>query len=159
MAADDGVFAGVLADDLAGDLAGVLADVLAGVLESCCSTAAPVKLSSLIGDTEDLLFVSDFRAEAAERLVVEARFLLVEAVVRFLIGVGVVFALGRGVPLIGLEARLAGVVEVCFAILDQSCGCKFMYVGKGKGCILIQDIVLPLVVNKVLIEMMLKSMK
>lgn len=110
--------AGVLAEDLAGVLAGVLVGVFAvvlaagltGDLESCCSEASPVKLSSLMGETDDLLFASDFLADVAGRLLVDARFLLVEAeVVRFLLGDGVLLALGRGVPLMGREVRLAGV--------------------------------------------------
>lgn len=114
--------AGFLLAALAGVLAildGVLEADLTGVLESCCSGMAPVKLCSFMGETEDLLLESDFLAEAADRLVVDARFLLVDAdVVRFFIGVGVPLLFGRGVPFIGLELRFAGVV-VCLAILYQ----------------------------------------
>lgn len=80
-----------------------------------------------MGDTEDLLLARDFLAEAAPAvfLLEVARFLLVEAeaVVRFLIGVGVFLAtellplaFGLGVALIGLELLLTG-VGVCLAIL------------------------------------------
>lgn len=79
-------------------------------------------LNSLIGETEDLLllavdFFEDFDAEDL------GLGLLVELVVFFLIEEGVVFAfedLGLGVPLIGLEALLAG-VAVCFAIVNFGC--------------------------------------
>lgn len=82
-----------------------------------------MKLSSLIGDTEDLLLASDFLADADDRLLVEARFLLVEADVGRLTAEleGVAFAFGLGVPLIGLEDRFAG-VGVCLAMLNFEFG-------------------------------------
>lgn len=108
---------GLLAGVLTGVLAGVLAGVLTGVLVS--TSALAVKLISLIGDTSDLLLARDFLVEAAFRFDA-GRFLLVDAAVLFLIGVGVVLAFedafGRGVPLIGFEALLAG-VGVCLAIV------------------------------------------
>lgn len=143
---------GVLAVDLAADagalllaaLAGVLAGVLDGVLveddadlllaggvaligvfESV--SEAPVKLNSFMGDTDDLLVAeSDLRADVADLLVADGRFLLVDAAAFFLAGVGVlaVDALGLGVPLMGLEALLAG-VGVCLAILIIECACVF----------------------------------
>lgn len=91
---------------------------LTGVLNSC-STAPTVKLISLIGDTDDLfLSAFDFLVDCV--LLAERFDLLTdEEAVFFLIDDGVVLAfedLGLGVPLIGLEALLAG-VAVCLAIL------------------------------------------
>lgn len=54
-----------------------------------------MKLNSLIGDTEDLLFAVDFLADLAAFEAVDC-FLLVEAEVFFLIGVGVVLAVVVG---------------------------------------------------------------
>lgn len=119
--------AGVLLDaELAGCLRlDALADGFVGVLKSFLSTLSPlgepVKLSSFIGDTEDLLLAcgfldDDFLADEVLAAVVRLA-LLVEAdlgAVCFLIGVGVVLAFveldfGRGVPLIGFDVLLAGV--------------------------------------------------
>lgn len=137
-ALDEGL-ADLLADLLAGvlfevELAGclrlvALADGLVGVLKSFLSRLSPlgdpVKLSSFMGETEDLLLVCGFRTEAFledEVLAAGVRLaLLVEAdlaVACFLIGVGVVLAFveldfGRGVPLIGFEVLFAG---VCVAL-------------------------------------------
>lgn len=90
---------------------------LTGVLKSC-STVPAVKLISLIGDTEDLLLAAfDFLEDCV--LLVDLFDLLAEVEAFFLIEAGVVLAfvdLGLGVPLIGLEALLAG-VAVCLAIL------------------------------------------
>lgn len=90
---------------------------LTGVLKSC-STAPTVKLNSLIGDTEDLLLAAfDFLVDCV--LLVERFALLTdEDAVFFLIDVGVLAfdCFGLGVPLMGFEARLAG-VAVCLAIL------------------------------------------
>lgn len=109
--------------DLAVELGGLflaaldLLGVFNGVLVSISPPA--VKLNSLIGDTEDLLLARDFLADAVFLLEV-GRFLLVEAELFFLIGVGVVLALdvafGLGVPLMGFEALFAG-VGVCLAIV------------------------------------------
>lgn len=94
---------------------------LAGVLKLDSPPVAPVKLNSLIGDTDDLLFTLlavDFLADFVVDL-----FLLAGVVVFFLMEAGVVLALleapaalGLGVPLMGFEVRLAG-VAVCLAIL------------------------------------------
>ena len=119
-------FAGVrVAVDFLIELCGFLLEALAcltGVLESCCSPEFPVKLNSLIGDTEDLLFATAFLVDCVDVVGFFADlFLLVDAEARccFLIGDGVTFALvdlGLGVPLIGLEALFAG-VAVCLAIV------------------------------------------
>lgn len=127
-----------LAEDLLLDLAALLPLVvvlfleellagLTGVLKSA-ESPAPVKLSSLIGDTDDLLlavdFLVDFDLEADE-----GRFALLadeedeEVVLFFLIEAGVVLAFdeafGLGVLLMGFEARLAG-VALCLAIVVSS---------------------------------------
>lgn len=117
---------------LAVDLVGVLLDLLdagaflfaalaglTGVLKSCSLLAPSVKLSSLIGDTEDLLLAVDFLVDCdllADLLAFE---LDEEEVLFFFIEAGVVLAfedLGLGVPLMGFEVLLAG-VAVCLAML------------------------------------------
>lgn len=92
---------------------------LTGVLKSCSLLAPSVKLSSLIGDTDDLLFVVDFRVDCDFPDDLLAFELEDEVDDFFLIEAGVVLAfddLGLGVPLIGFEVLFAG-VAVCLAIL------------------------------------------
>lgn len=92
---------------------------LTGVLKPASESPA-VKLCSLIGETEDLLLVdaADFFVDCD--FIADARLdLVAEAVVFFFIEAGVVLGFddfGLGVPLIGFDARLAG-VGVCLAIL------------------------------------------
>lgn len=108
--------------DLVDDGAFLLAALagLTGVLKSCSLLAPSVKLSSLIGETEDLLLAVDFRVDCdlpAGLFALE----LEEEEVFFFIEAGVVLAfddLGLGVPLMGFELLFAG-VEVCLAILLQ----------------------------------------
>lgn len=107
------VFLALLAGFLFAALAG-----FTGVLNSGFSGLA-VKLSSLIGDTEDLLADVDLRVLAdrrADDLLADA--FLAEAGL-FLIEFGVVFAFdeafGRGVLLIGFEAVL--LAGVCLVII------------------------------------------
>lgn len=110
----------VLLLDLA-ELAGFLLVALAGlvgVLKSR-SPRPNVKLSSLMGDTEDLSLVAV--GFLVEDLVADRFALLVDelAVLFFFIEAGVVFALddfGLGVPLMGFDDLLAG-VAVCLAIV------------------------------------------
>lgn len=110
--------------DLA-ELAGLLLlvldeDGLVGVLKSGCSPAPNVKLSSLIGETEDLLLAVVGFLEDCVFEVERFALLLEEAELFFFIDVGVVLAfddLGLGVPLIGFEADLLAGVAVCLAIL------------------------------------------
>lgn len=116
------LLAAVLLVDFA-ELGGLLLAALAGltgVLKSApLVTSAPTKLVSLMGETEDLLLADGFLDEAD--LEVDRLALLADAVERFLIEAGVVLALddlGLGVPLMGLDERLAGVVVVCLAIMN-----------------------------------------
>lgn len=92
---------------------------LTGVLKSG-SVVIVVKLSSLMGETDDLLLAVDFLAELEMAFVADFLAFVADEADFFLMEAGVVLALaevlGLGVPLIGFEARLAGVV-VCFAIL------------------------------------------
>lgn len=116
------LFIGVLLD-LVDDGAFLLAALagLTGVLKSCSLLAPSVKLSSLIGETEDLLLAVDFRVDCDLPADLFAFELEEEEVVFFFIEAGVVLAfddLGLGVPLMGFEALFAG-VEVCLAILLQ----------------------------------------
>lgn len=115
------LFAGVLLD-FADPVGFLLTGVgLTGDLKSGSVTTV-VKLSSLIGDTEDLLLMAvefDFLADCDVDFVAGFRDLLADDVAFFFIEAGVVLAfedLGLGVPLMGFEALLAG-VAVCLAIL------------------------------------------
>lgn len=113
LVAEDGVF-------LLAALAG-----LTGVMKSCSLLAPSVKLSSLIGDTDDLLFVVDLRVDCDFPVDLLAFELEEEADVFFFIEAGVVLAfddLGLGVPLMGLEVLLAG-VAVCLAIMFRWINC------------------------------------
>lgn len=116
------LWAGVRAVDLVDELgAALLLAALAGltgVLKSCTFGDPTVKLNSLMGETEErllveLVFLVDCDLDADEAVLVVGLFLPVDAeAALFLIGVGVVLAfddLGLGVPLMGFEARLAGV--------------------------------------------------
>lgn len=117
--------AAVLVDlaELAGFLLAALAGLL-GVLKSG-SVVTVVKLSSLMGETDDLLLAVDFLEELDDALVADLFVFAAEDEGFFFIEEGVVLALddafGRGVPFIGLDARFAGVVVVCLAIVDQLC--------------------------------------
>jgi len=130
LAADEALAVGLFLAALAGVLAGVFAGVLAVVFTLMgVFVSAPVKLISLIGDTEDLLAGIDLRLDAVDRLAVEGRaFLLVEADVElFLAGVGVLVALdafGRGVPEMGRDVLLAGVLAILFVCVCV-CGLEF----------------------------------
>lgn len=111
---------GVLAADLLADrlaelgVVFLLVALLTGVFKSCSLLDPIVKLSSLMGDTLDLLevFLEVDLAALGRRA-----FVLLDGL--FLIEAGVVLAfedLGLGVPLLAFEARFAG-VGVCLAIL------------------------------------------
>lgn len=91
-------------------------DGLAGDLKSLFSDS-PIKLNSLIGETDDLLRLAD---EVAGFLALE-RFptgvFVADEVVFFLSDAGV--DLGLGVPLMGREDLLAGVAD-CLAIMNRN---------------------------------------
>lgn len=111
----------LLADLLAELGVFLLLALLIGVLESCSLPAPPpmVKLSSLMGETLDLLFAAAF-FEVDLVALGRLRDFEPDAVVFFLIEAGVVLAfddLGLGVPLLAFDALLAG-VGVCLAIVD-----------------------------------------
>lgn len=141
-ALDEGLFEDDLGVDLAADDVDFLADLLAaglfladfladddvsavdflftalagltGVLKSWWSPT--VKLSSFIGDTEDLLLTADFLA--ADAVVFLALDRLVDGVELFFFFIDDGVVLGRGVPLMGFEDLLAG-VAVCLAIFKS----------------------------------------
>lgn len=72
-----------------------------------------MKLSSFIGETDDLLFMADFLADAVVFLALD---LLLAGVAAFFFFIEDGVVLGLGVPLMGFEDLLAG-VAVCLAII------------------------------------------
>lgn len=86
---------------------------LTGVLKSVSPPTE--KLSSLIGDTEDRLFMADFLVEAELFLVLD---LLLAGVELFFFFMDDGVDLGLGVPLIGLDDLLAG-VAVALAMVKK----------------------------------------